>query len=138
MKKIVPEKLYEVKHGLKPLKHKPCFYFVVKNDFPEYIGTYKMSPRGWGNGYVAINPNHPLFGKDYEDGLELDVHGGITYADYGKNLVGSVPELIGYENWWVLGFDTNHFSDTPERWPKERVIEEAKSLLEQIEFLGES
>ncbi len=42
-----------------------------------------MFPHGTHNGYVAVPPEHPLYGKDmFDDAMEaLDVHGGITLSD---------------------------------------------------------
>jgi hypothetical protein len=36
--------------------------------------------RGWGNGYVAIPPTHPLWGLDYSSVYTIDVHGIFTYS----------------------------------------------------------
>ena len=74
---------------------------------------------GWGNGYVILPPEHPLFGVDYND-IDVDVHGCLTY--------GAMED----EN-WVVGFDTAHFADTLENWPEERVEEETIRLKEQLE-----
>jgi len=32
---------------------------------------------GWGNGYVAVPKEHPLYGKDYNN-IDIDIHGGLT------------------------------------------------------------
>ncbi|MEM5852903.1 MAG: hypothetical protein QW228_00830 [Candidatus Aenigmatarchaeota archaeon] len=57
-------------------------------------------------GYVGIDKNHPLFGKEYNCGemREIDVHGGITFA--GKfDMIRLEKEL-----WWI-GFDCAHYDD---------------------------
>jgi hypothetical protein len=93
---------------------------------------------GWGNGYCFVPPGHPTHGQPYQAlnecaGFSLSVHGGLTYA--GKVVQGFIhrfglPEdLLG---WWCFGFDTNHWSDTPENWPPVRVFEEADRLYTQI------
>jgi hypothetical protein len=46
------------------------------------------------NGYVRVPKEHPVFGKGYNS-VDVDVHGGITYAD---------------EAGW-FGFDTLHAGD---------------------------
>jgi hypothetical protein len=46
------------------------------------------------NGYVLLPDNHPFYGKDYDE-IDVDAHGGITYAD---------------EDGWI-GFDTAHAFD---------------------------
>ena len=81
------------------------------------------------NGYIGVPESSPLYGVDvngllgveipnkkflneigakYYDKIDklqhLDVHGGVTYSDYGKN---------GFtkEGFYFIGFDTNHSSD---------------------------
>lgn len=49
------------------------------------------------NGYVALPPEHPCYGKDFGD-IDVEVHGGLTFASEGD---GEKWER-GY--WWV-GFD---------------------------------
>lgn len=50
-------------------------------------------------GYVALPKGHPLFGKGWDDcydiAPELDVDGGITFAD-------------GTGETWILGWDAAH------------------------------
>lgn len=92
------------------------------------------------NGYVAVPPEHPLYGKDeYAEEVEaLDVHGGVTFADYAKTLP-LVSECLDHKepprNWWVFGFDTCHYGDNPERWNLERCTEETRELQKQLEEL---
>jgi len=82
--------------------------------------------RGWGNGYVAIPPTHPAYKMDWDTMLyDIDVHGGITYNDFGDGI--RAPK-----NWWVIGFDTGHYGDTMERWSKEAVEAETKRLFCQL------
>jgi hypothetical protein len=85
---------------------------------------------GWGNGYVAIPKDPPAFGKDYSDEIfdDIDVHGGLTYAD--KASKHHAKELQGM---WIVGFDTFHLGDDMHRWPTEAsVMEEANNLLNQL------
>ena len=61
-------------------------------------------------GYVGVPPGHPLHGKDYGD-LDIDAHGGLTYAapcqeDDGK--VCHVPEPGRPADVWWFGFDCAH------------------------------
>lgn len=76
---------------------------------------------GWGNGYVKLPKDHPYFGKDYND-IPVDVHGGLTFA-----------EMDG--EFWKVGFDTAHYSDTQENFPKSRVLSETENLRNQLENL---
>jgi len=48
-------------------------------------------------GYVTVPRGHPFYGKGY-DGLDIEVHGGLTYAS--KNGKG-----------WEFGFDCSHCDD---------------------------
>lgn len=90
---------------------------------------------GWGNGYVLIPENNRLHGVYYDD-IGVDVHGGLTYSVL-------ITQEILHSNWstsltsddigkWCVGFDTAHYNDNLERWPKERVIEETKRLRDRL------
>ena len=56
-------------------------------------------------GYVGIPKEHRFWGVSYEESnvelseIEVDVHGGLTYSEEGKD---------GY---WYFGFDTTHAND---------------------------
>lgn len=112
------------------------------------------------NGYVAVPPEHPLWGKTYNDEQfpALDVHGGVSYTEsctYGKRTSTTkceiTPCLVGGVNlllkdgemldgcipgdWWIIGFDTCHLNDTPEEWDRQAVIDETTNLQKQLEKL---
>ena len=95
------------------------------------------SMRGWGNGYVIIPKGHALHGVDYDNVHvlipHLEVHGGLTYSDAGKNLKDFSSKHPTSEDAWVVGFDTSHWDDTLEKWPKSRVLEETNKLKAQLE-----
>lgn len=38
-------------------------------------------------------------------------------------------------DWWILGFDTFHYGDTPLNWTRENVIAETLHLKTQLEDL---
>lgn len=60
-------------------------------------------------GYVAIRPDHPLYGKHVLDYAldHLDVHGAITYSDRSRGAISyHLPEYL----WW-LGFECSHAGD---------------------------
>lgn len=118
---------------------------TVNNNLNNMSSTFPMIPAGMGvgyaNGYVAVPKDHPFYGKDYDD-VEVDVHGGLTFACPGSNITAAdLPEtevLEGClydldENWWVFGFDTCHYTDSLENWPREAVIAETLSLKKQLE-----
>ncbi len=65
-------------------------------------------------GYVGVVPGHPLYGKHYREAEELNVHGGLTFAD---KCCPAATEATGIchvpgpgesnEVWWI-GFDCAH------------------------------
>jgi len=99
-------------------KDKSTYYTVKKITWLSRDAPFDF---GYGNGYVGVNKNHPCYGKSYDD-VPVDVHGGITYA-----------ELHG--DYWVFGFDTCHYTDTLEKWPYEKVLEETIYLKNQLKEL---
>lgn len=46
-----------------------------------WLGTME---HGWGNGYVALPKEHPFNGVHY-DSIPVDIHGGLTYAEWGTH-----------------------------------------------------
>jgi hypothetical protein len=88
------------------------------------IGREILFEKGWGNGYVAIPPTHPAYKMDY-DIIDVDIHYGLTYSQYGDGVNAPI-------DWWVFGFDTAHYGDTLEKWPKEAVEAETKRLFCQL------
>ena len=61
-------------------------------------------PHGYGCGYIGVPPEHPWYGKHYDDLPNVGVHGGLTYSN--NNVNHQLPD--GY--WWI-GFDTAHYGD---------------------------
>lgn len=62
---------------------------------------------GYRCGYVAVGPDHPLYGMDYCDEVpeRLKVHGGLTFSE------GDSKYPIEGENLWWFGFDCAHSGD---------------------------
>jgi len=108
-------------------------WYVLEYQHWKGIDLKQVIKRGWGNGYVAVPPSHLLYKKDYnrvfylleDTEYQISVHGGLTYSDFGDG--DNAPK-----DWWVFGFDTAHFGDYIDTWPKERVIEETKKLFWQL------
>lgn len=70
-------------------------------------------PMGTWCGYVAVPPGHPMHGKS-SGGIvdELDVHGGITYANKcDGHRICHVPKPGEPADVWWLGFDCGHAFD---------------------------
>ena len=89
---------------------------------------------GWGNGYVLIPEGHILFGEHYDVINEsVDVHGGLTFSNSSENV-----DFVDCEGYWVIGFDTAHYDDTLEKWPKHRVEEETERLANQLRGIDKS
>jgi hypothetical protein len=103
-------------------------WYLIENPHWKKPSGIPVIKRGWGNGYVAIPPSHCLYGKG-ENSLsvsgKIKVHGGLTYAQHGDG-------DYAPKHWWVFGFDTSHFGDTIEKWPKEAVEDETKRLFCQL------
>jgi len=107
-------------------------WFVVKGFEFKSAKLNQRLPNGWRNGYVAVPPSHPLWGIDYNNVEHIDVHGGLTYSEMNDvpGLFIDHPEIPN--NYWVFGFDTKHWDDTEEKWPKEAVEAETKRLFCQL------
>jgi hypothetical protein len=118
------------------------WYVTERSEKIKYYSSTVMQDviieKGWGNGYVALPPTHPLYLGTLDSITDnsliqikidlvgsLDVHGGITYNDFGDGVNAPI-------DWWVLGFDTAHYGDTLEKWPKEAVEAETKRLFCQL------
>lgn len=89
------------------------------------------------NGYVAVPPEHPLYEKGYEEPEveDLDVHGGVTFANTADKLP-PVSEYLDHKepsrDWWVFGFDTCHYGDNSVEWNLENCTEETRRLQKTI------
>lgn len=79
--------------------------YKVEKDFTidEYRCVIVGQSLGHRCGYVGIPKGHVLYGKDY-DAIDIDVHGGLTYAGNGNYPVES-------DLWWI-GFDCAHIGDS--------------------------
>ena len=103
---------------------------------------------GYANGYVAVPPEHPLHGVNYNDVDNIEVHGGLTFSNSMEEIKADGwhddTECIGFDSfddipkdYWVFGFDTAHAYDNPTVWNRETCIEETKYLKEQLENIKE-
>lgn len=101
------------------------------------------------NGYVGVPKSNPAWGKHYSDleeqGTNIDVHGGLTFAEQGKEFSMHWPDP---ELWW-FGFDTSHawdsvdygYGDGHEKtrghyWTAEEVAKEVQRMAEQFDELA--
>lgn len=69
-----------------------------------------MVRSGMGNwcGYAAVNPGHPLHGRDWDEVDHACVHGGLTYAGACEGRICHTPEPGQEDNVWWFGFDCAH------------------------------
>lgn len=104
--------------------------FVKENT---WLTRHSIMDFGWGNGYVVLPVGHKYHGVDY-DNIPCEVHYGLTFSDLiTEDFIENWPELTKEDlGGWLVGFDTAHHNDTLEKWPKERVQEEADQLLKQL------
>lgn len=65
-------------------------------------------------GYVGVPPTHPAYGKSY-DVVNVEVHGGLTYANKCRGYICQVSALGDPDDvFWFLGFDCAHaFDESP-------------------------
>jgi len=75
----------------------PCF--IQRND---HMGNWC--------GYVGVPPGHPAWEKFYDD-VNVDVHGGLTYANKCSGHLCHEPLPGEPNNVWWLGFDMAHAFD---------------------------
>jgi hypothetical protein len=98
-------------------KYKNIEYHIKELKFPSEISSFFT--RGWGNGYVTIDENHPWYGLGYDE-VPVWIHGGLTYGNSG-----------------TFGFDTAHAGDNTNYWTEDRVLDETRWLAIQF-YLQES
>jgi len=117
--------------------------YITKNS--PLLSTFSLKMEfGWGNGYILIPNNHPSYGVSYDDMNTISVHGGLTYGQFfdSKSFLEWIDnlEIDGdvtidnykkLDNYWMIGFDTNHYGDSIEKCSKEYVIHQSEYLMEQ-------
>lgn len=99
-------------------------YYIIN------LGTHPCS-------YVKVPKNHVFFKKGYYD-IDIDCHGGLTYA---SNYLSGVDTGVPEENWYI-GWDYAHFGDyvyfrknmqiDGHKWTIEELRKEAKEVCKQL------
>ena len=92
--------------------------------------------------YIEIPRESKLFGKGYNQiydmGIDIDVHGGLTYADNHLRTI--------KDNTWFIGWDYAHYNDyagyeerlpkqirtNGKKWTTEEIFEDVVNAIEQI------
>ena len=64
-----------------------------------FILSYQTHPCA----YIVLTPSDEFYGKGYDD-YYFEVHGGITYAQFGLH------DFVDKDQ-WVIGWDYNHLGD---------------------------
>ncbi len=85
-------------------------------------------------GYVRVEPGHPWFEQNYNN-LDVDVHGGITFAEHGQ----ACPTHGEEAEWWV-GFDCAHGGDAPDPSIMDKADEDigGRRLVDVMTFRGDT
>ena len=83
----------------RPWEHEPDNEEWVHEPTGYKCTIWRHPTHGQLNGYVAIPKGHLMWGKG-DDVMDVEVHGGLTYASRDKET-----------DEWVFGFDTNHADD---------------------------
>jgi hypothetical protein len=84
------------------------------------------------NGYVRVPEGHPWGGLDVDD-IDVEVHGGLTYAREGW--IG-FDTLHGWDFW--PGCPTYWQHDGAKQWTPELVADEARDLARRVASAGVS
>lgn len=71
-------------------------------------------------GYICVPKSHPWYGRDYNDILSAEVHGGLTFSE---RRLGSQRS----QGWW-LGFDTAHAFDWHDPLLMKRLGADARTI----------
>lgn len=115
------------------------------NESYQKMGIGSIHGCGVCNGYVAVPPEHPLYGLDYETAYDMlrkagyeGCHHGFTYSDPKKQKLDSEKILCDnlpddFDDWWVFGFDTCHCDDNINVWNEGAVISETLDIKEQLD-----
>lgn len=119
------------------------YTLVVENHMKSNVIPGYHMDFGWGMGYVLIPHNHPFYGKHY-DSVPIRVHGGLTFGDTfnseyfikwikNRDFYGDVniSNFEKFNNYWMIGFDTNHYDDNSHNCSFDYVMNETESMLEQ-------
>jgi hypothetical protein len=82
----------------------PNYYQEFYND--NILRVIRNRDNGYLCGYVGVHEGYEVYKKNYSelnDRSIYQVHGGLTFSNYMKNL--------SYNNLWYIGFDCNHYAD---------------------------
>lgn len=85
-----------------------------------YLCMIHRGPCGALCGYVGVPEDHPKY-EDPEDSLDVEVHGGLTYASHCGEIredgSGICHVVDGEDKVWWFGFDCAHYADFTPKYP---------------------
>lgn len=134
-------------------KAQPSYEILVDDSHLGYryvVVSYGQYPCA----YVALEKWHPCYEKQY-DYLDINCHGGLTYSEYGLRALkknGKAQKVIS-NDFWVIGWDYEHYDDfvgfylgyeeinmiiKNKKWTTQEIVDEAKSVIEQLDFIYSS
>lgn len=127
--------------------------FIRKNSYAKLKTMhviFKNKPAEY-NGYIAVRDDVWLVDKyigdyDYDEldviflNYNLTVHGGFTFKVLMKNLKDDIDEFVGEipkrtTRYIVFGWDYMHTGDNLQLYPKEKIINEVKQAIKDMEKL---
>lgn len=85
-------------------------------------------------GYVAVPKSHRLYGHDYDYGLDLNVHGGLTYAAPCQEDDRDTGICTPNGTAWWFGFDCAHAWDMCPRYTLTRRRQLAENTYRTIAY----
>lgn len=106
--------------GPGPWQEEPDHVEFRAHGFPCIL--HRQPTRGHWCGYVGVPPGHPWHRKSYAggcdengtyipSGIDVDVHGGLTYAEKCAGAICHIPAPGESDDVWWLGFDCAHSGD---------------------------
>ena len=123
---------------MKPVSYKKNDFFVIAkgncNGFDYFILNLGRHPTA----YVRVPLDHKYYGKSVNELINLEVHGGITWAgdDFNFN------PIVLKDSWWI-GWDYSHAGDyyasgygvdeiSGFKYTSEEILEDVMSLIKQL------
>lgn len=135
-------KLEEIKRLMPNAEYKQMVYGTKRKVEILFEGTYNgyqfyiLNLGTHPTAYIEIPKTNKLFGKDY-DYIDINVHGGLTYAsDHLQDIK---------KDTWFIGWDYMHYGDysgydsitglmpaNSKKWTTEEMFDDVVNAIEQI------
>ena len=88
--------------------------------------------------YIAISEGQPYYKAKSYDEVEIDCHGGCTYAEWGySGIFNSNYKVIGWDYGHCNDYSGIYEKDSPlynqcKKWTTQEMIEECKEVIERL------